>query len=264
MYNPQEEQIRKGPWTVEEDMLLVNYIAFHGEGRWNFLAQAAGLKRTGKSCRLRWVNYLRPDLKRGNLSPEEERLIIDLQSRWGNRWSRIARYLPGRTDNEIKNHWRTRIKRKLQRENGGNRFTQYSIYPTSMPDPIFLQQNNGLMKDRTPQTSLHQTLNKPVFHFNEEQKEEFSLDHSNSITISNGVEKSADSCGLLEDMTMPFEVDSFDALFSELYVDAMEVGEMSKFTDCKFGSCSYPHPYPSMPSPDRFQMEALLPWAYQS
>ncbi|XP_073353954.1 MYB-like transcription factor EOBII [Aegilops tauschii subsp. strangulata] len=71
-----------------------------------------GLNRTGKSCRLRWLNYLRPDVRRGNITPEEHLLIVDLQGRWGNRWSKIVRHLPGRTDNEIKNFWRTKIQKK--------------------------------------------------------------------------------------------------------------------------------------------------------
>ncbi|KAM0914175.1 hypothetical protein ACQ4PT_011711 [Festuca glaucescens] len=103
--------LRRGPWTVEEDILLVNYIAAHGEGRWNSLARSAGLKRTGKSCRLRWLNYLRPDLRRGTITPQEQLLILELHSRWGNRWSKIAQHLPGRTDNEIKNYWRTRVQK---------------------------------------------------------------------------------------------------------------------------------------------------------
>ncbi|KAK4433848.1 Transcription factor [Sesamum alatum] len=103
--------LRRGPWTVEEDFTLINYIAHHGEGRWNSLARSAGLKRTGKSCRLRWLNYLRPDVRRGNITLEEQLLILELHSRWGNRWSKIAQHLPGRTDNEIKNYWRTRVQK---------------------------------------------------------------------------------------------------------------------------------------------------------
>ncbi|XP_010941513.1 transcription factor MYB78-like [Elaeis guineensis] len=113
----EEMDLRRGPWTVEEDLKLINYIAIHGEGRWNTLARGAGLKRTGKSCRLRWLNYLRPDVRRGNISPEEQLLILELHSRWGNRWSKIAQYLPGRTDNEIKNYWRTRVQKQAKQLN---------------------------------------------------------------------------------------------------------------------------------------------------
>ncbi|CAM0874175.1 unnamed protein product [Alopecurus aequalis] len=113
----EEAGLRRGPWTVDEDLTLINYIADHGEGRWNALARAAGLRRTGKSCRLRWLNYLRPDVKRGNFTADEQLLILDLHSRWGNRWSKIAQHLPGRTDNEIKNYWRTRVQKHAKQLN---------------------------------------------------------------------------------------------------------------------------------------------------
>ncbi|XP_030469203.1 transcription factor MYB41 [Syzygium oleosum] len=105
--------LKKGPWTAEEDKKLVEYIQKHGHGKWRTLPKNAGLKRCGKSCRLRWTNYLRPDIKRGRFAFEEEETIIQLHGVLGNKWSAIAAQLPGRTDNEIKNYWNTHIKKRL-------------------------------------------------------------------------------------------------------------------------------------------------------
>ncbi|KAL4581553.1 hypothetical protein LXL04_006076 [Taraxacum kok-saghyz] len=106
--------LKRGPWTIEEDRRLMNFIINNGIQCWRMVPKLAGLLRCGKSCRLRWINYLRPDLKRGTLSEAEEDQIIELHARLGNRWSKIASHFPGRTDNEIKNHWNTRIKKKLK------------------------------------------------------------------------------------------------------------------------------------------------------
>ncbi|XP_047063627.1 transcription factor MYB93-like [Lolium rigidum] len=109
--------VKKGPWTEEEDKALVEYIQRRGGhvGSWRGLPKASGLNRCGKSCRLRWTNYLRPDIKRGNFTDDEERLIISLHAALGNKWSTIATQLEGRTDNEIKNYWNTHIRKKLLR-----------------------------------------------------------------------------------------------------------------------------------------------------
>ncbi|XP_022721020.1 transcription factor MYB102-like [Durio zibethinus] len=107
--------LKKGPWTPEEDQRLIDYIKKHGNGNWRTLPKHAGLQRCGKSCRLRWTNYLRPDIKRGRFSFEEEEIIIQLHSIVGNKWSAIASRLPGRTDNEIKNYWNTHIRKRLLR-----------------------------------------------------------------------------------------------------------------------------------------------------
>ncbi|CAN6478324.1 unnamed protein product [Victoria cruziana] len=110
-----KEGLNRGAWTSEEDQILSEYVKAHGEGRWRTLPKRAGLKRCGKSCRLRWLNYLRPDIKRGNISDDEEELIIRMHKLLGNRWSLIAGRLPGRTDNEIKNYWNTNLVKKLQK-----------------------------------------------------------------------------------------------------------------------------------------------------
>lgn len=107
--------LKKGPWTPEEDQKLIDYIQKYGYGNWRTLPKNAGLQRCGKSCRLRWTNYLRPDIKRGRFSFEEEETIIQLHSILGNKWSAIAARLPGRTDNEIKNYWNTHIRKRLLR-----------------------------------------------------------------------------------------------------------------------------------------------------
>ncbi|XXG38905.1 hypothetical protein AAC387_Pa01g0004 [Persea americana] len=105
--------LKKGPWTPEEDQKLLAYIEEHGHGSWRALPGKAGLQRCGKSCRLRWTNYLRPDIKRGKFSLQEEQTIIQLHALLGNRWSAIATHLPKRTDNEIKNYWNTHLKKRL-------------------------------------------------------------------------------------------------------------------------------------------------------
>uniref|UniRef100_A0A1J3F8R8 Transcription factor MYB29 n=2 Tax=Noccaea caerulescens TaxID=107243 RepID=A0A1J3F8R8_NOCCA len=107
------EGLKKGAWTTEEDKKLISYIHEHGEGGWRDIPQKAGLKRCGKSCRLRWANYLKPDIKRGEFNYEEEQIIIMLHASRGNKWSVIARHLPKRTDNEIKNYWNTHLKKRL-------------------------------------------------------------------------------------------------------------------------------------------------------
>ncbi|CAL2261762.1 unnamed protein product [Prunus armeniaca] len=107
--------VKKGPWTPEEDIILVSYIQEHGPGNWRSVPTNTGLLRCSKSCRLRWTNYLRPGIKRGNFTDHEEKMIIHLQALLGNRWAAIASYLPQRTDNDIKNYWNTPLEKEAQK-----------------------------------------------------------------------------------------------------------------------------------------------------
>ncbi|CAJ2671209.1 unnamed protein product [Trifolium pratense] len=126
--------LKKGPWTTEEDEILANYINKNGgHGSWRSLPKITGLLRCGKSCRLRWTNYLRPDIKRGPFTSEEEKLVIQLHAILGNRWAAIASQLPGRTDNEIKNFWNTHLKKRLK-SMGINPETHEPVASSSYPN----------------------------------------------------------------------------------------------------------------------------------
>ncbi|KAI7752376.1 hypothetical protein M8C21_033553 [Ambrosia artemisiifolia] len=109
-------ELRKGAWTAEEDMLLKNYIQKYGEGKWHLVPLKAGLNRCRKSCRLRWLNYLRPDIKRGEFGEDEIDLMHRLHKLLGNRWSLIAGRIPGRTANDVKNYWNTHVRSRPKRQ----------------------------------------------------------------------------------------------------------------------------------------------------
>ncbi|XP_042520392.1 transcription factor DUO1 [Macadamia integrifolia] len=134
--NKDDMVIRKGPWMAEEDEILKDYVKKYGPRDWSSIRSKGLLPRTGKSCRLRWVNKLKPDLKTGcKFSADEERVVIDLQAKFGNKWARIATYLPGRTDNDVKNFWSTRQKRlgRIRQASPLPNKSQRKIEKTSVP-----------------------------------------------------------------------------------------------------------------------------------
>ncbi|KAG9454015.1 hypothetical protein H6P81_006919 [Aristolochia fimbriata] len=142
--------LKKGPWTAAEDAILMEYVKTHGEGNWNSVQKNSGLSRCGKSCRLRWANHLRPNLKKGSFSPDEERLILELHAKLGNKWARMAAQLPGRTDNEIKNYWNTRIKR---RQRAG-----LPLYPPDIQRQATMNNPRGTTSPTSPKPNYSSAL----------------------------------------------------------------------------------------------------------
>ncbi|XP_010535622.1 PREDICTED: transcription factor RAX1 [Tarenaya hassleriana] len=129
-------KVKRGPWSPEEDSKLRDYIERFGNGgNWISLPQKAGLKRCGKSCRLRWLNYLRPNIKHGDFSEDEDRIICSLFSAIGSRWSIIAAHLPGRTDNDIKNYWNTKLRKKLMAASSSSSADSMASLSRQNPNP---------------------------------------------------------------------------------------------------------------------------------
>ncbi|GAQ89166.1 Myb domain protein [Klebsormidium nitens] len=139
--------LKRGPWTKEEDAMLADYVQRFGPKDWSSVPMKTGLvNRCGKSCRLRYVNHLRPNLKKEAFSDDEEQMVIHLQAQLGNKWAAIAAQMPGRTDNEIKNLWNTRIKkRKRDAELHGLDMQPQQLYRwPQAARPAYSEGDNGM------------------------------------------------------------------------------------------------------------------------
>ncbi|KAJ4702739.1 MYB transcription factor [Melia azedarach] len=176
-----KQKVKRGLWSPEEDEKLIKYITTQGHGSWSSVPKLAGLQRCGKSCRLRWINYLRPDLKRGSFTEREERIIIDIHRILGNRWAQIAKHLPGRTDNEVKNFWNSCIKKKLIAQ-GIDPNTHNLLSSTQIIN------NNNYSNNNACNTLLPHNYS-PVF-FVDSQMKEYSSSSSSSSSSSMEIMKS--------------------------------------------------------------------------
>ncbi|KAL2496900.1 transcription factor MYB [Forsythia ovata] len=147
-----KDGIKKGAWSEEEDYKLRAYIQRFGHWNWRLLPKYAGLTRSGKSCRLRWVNYLKPGVKRGNYSQVEVDLIMELHAKLGNKWSAIAEKFPGRTDNDIKNYWHTYVKKRNRRNEAASaKIKQQSCEGSPLSEILQEEQSNQISPQVTVQ-----------------------------------------------------------------------------------------------------------------
>ncbi|XP_024988737.1 transcription factor WER-like [Cynara cardunculus var. scolymus] len=143
--------LKKGSWSLEEDEKLISYINRYGIWNWSQMPRFAGLSRSGKSCRLRWMNYLKPNVKRGNFTKEEDDIILHSHSLLGNRWSAIASRLPGRTDNDVKNYWHTHLKKRATEYNLVSETTEQNDMQSS---PTFEAENMEILQQ--PDNHMHE------------------------------------------------------------------------------------------------------------
>ncbi|KAL2543685.1 transcription factor MYB [Forsythia ovata] len=268
-----QENVKRGLWSPEEDEKLIKYITAHGYGCWSEVPEKAGvfvactrappsenciyiytevticipgLQRCGKSCRLRWINYLRPDIRRGRFTPEEEQLIISLHEAVGNRWAHIASHLPGRTDNGIKNYWNSWIKKKIRKPS--------SPASTNMENPRTDHQHSQFFVDKFGQNHFlnQETLipfHDPSFTFDingiyNSHMDQIFLEQAGTLQNQIQAEEIFQPAGSFSDNMVPIDVQSCDNTnffkAGEMAVDSLQRQEDSIWIDThQYFSSSY-------------------------
>ncbi|PKA54451.1 Myb-related protein 3R-1 [Apostasia shenzhenica] len=138
----------KGPWTKEEDDIIIQMVQQYGQKKWSTIAQALP-GRIGKQCRERWHNHLNPAINKEAWTQEEEIVLIHGHQKYGNKWAELTKYLPGRTDNAIKNHWNSSVKKKVDSYMASGMLAKYPSLAQCMPTKSINPKDhyNGL-KDR--------------------------------------------------------------------------------------------------------------------
>ncbi|KAK6270436.1 hypothetical protein POUND7_007541 [Theobroma cacao] len=195
--------LKKGTWSPEEDQKLIAYIMRYGIWNWNEMPKYAGLSRPGKSCRRRWMNYLRPNIKRGNFTKAEEETIVHLQKMLGNRWSAIAAMLQ-RTDNDIKNYWNTRLKKRV-----GNNLASATASPTENNSGIETEQENSSDADSSSLNTLLE-LDPALKDFPEPATYEISPSE-NTYTVEDNFVSSQESWEIQSLLEQPLTEVAFDS-----------------------------------------------------
>nr|URY18763.1 MYB protein [Zanthoxylum bungeanum] len=202
-------QYKKGLWTMEEDKLLIDYVKVHGKGQWNRISKKTGLKRCGKSCRLRWMNYLSPSVNRGNFTEDEEDLIIRLHKLLGNRWSLIAKRVPGRTDNQVKNYWNSHLSKKLGIKDQTRRVAHHDYSSLTQSQKLQVSDDQNAI---------------------EKSPRDFTSATTNGSLIANGTQKAVDNISgsgtqdsMMDGSFMNFLWNSYD--------DPLDLGTMMGFMD---------------------------------
>ncbi|CAJ1802085.1 unnamed protein product [Sphenostylis stenocarpa] len=197
-------------WTEEEDHLLKKCIQQYGEGKWHRVPLLAGLNRCRKSCRLRWLNYLRPNIKRGNFADEEVEMIIKLHKLLGNRWSLIAGRLPGRTANDVKNYWNCHLSKKLNALEGEDRSVSRDVQ-------VIRPQARNIGSSSTKRRDEGEfPTEKAVQQESSMSSLTFDADGQNQVVESqeDNIYACLDQHGIVNELSMDFQLEGFEEMMN--------------------------------------------------